>query len=334
MSERTVTSRGVGAMSTSRDAIPPGELAVAYTECEAITRRRARNFWYGLRLTPEPARGAMFAVYAWMRQADDLADEDAAVVEVIGDALPDATQRRRRIEALRERTRRLFRGEHAEDRNRDDPVWTAMTDVVRRYRLDIAPFDAMLDGQLEDVEGRAYRTFDDLRAFCERVASTVGVVCVRIWGFSDPRALELAVDRGVAFQLTNILRDFREDRLRGRVYLPSEEMAAHGLDADSLLRWEPAENCRAFLLQQVERAASLYRRSEALDRMISPECLPTLWAMTEIYRGILDRIEARPQRVVGTKRIRLSSFRKIMIALRARRLGRRSPQRGIAEAPA
>jgi len=325
--ESTATSKAsAGAPAGASSVATEAALRRAYDACEAITRRRARNFWYGLRLTPEPARGAMYAIYAWMRQADDLADADADALETVGAAMPDAAVRRTRIEQLRERTIRLFRGEACSAQDRTDPVWTAMADVVRRHRLEFAPFSAMLDGQIEDIDGRAYRTFDDVRGFCERVASTVGVVCVRIWGVADPStldtALELAVDRGVAFQLTNILRDVREDRRRGRVYLPGDELAAHGLDADALLRWEPAPTCRAFVLEQVARAESLYRRSAPLEALITPTCRPTLWAMTSIYHGILERIASRPERIVGRRRVRLSSITKAMIALRARRMGR------------
>ena len=302
----------------------------AFVHCEGITRARARNFYYGLKLTPPAQRGAMYAVYAWMRQADDLAD--AAGLE--------DHERRRRIAMLRERTRRLFdeagsgggsgvsagvdseRG-LADPSSSADPVWIAMADTVRRFRLSIDPFESMLDGQLEDVEHREYRTFEDLRGFCYRVASTVGLVCITIWGYRDPRARELAIDRGIAFQLTNILRDVHEDFARGRVYLPAEDFERHGLTPEQLMAWGHGsvggERCRRFILEQAERVEQYYRRSAELDAMIDPGCRPTLWAMSTIYHGLLGKIVAHPSAVVGSRRIRLSCVTKGLIAWRARR---------------
>lgn len=294
------------------DASTP--LALAYAACETITRRRARNFYYGLKLTPQSRRGAMFAVYAWMRQADDLADADGVCDQ----------ERRRRVSLLRERTRELFSlaahdGPVHAGLLPDDPVWLAMGDTVRRFRLSIEPFEAMLDGQLEDIEHREYRTFDELRRFCFRVASTVGLVCIAIWGHHDPRAKDLAIDRGIAFQLTNILRDVREDRARGRFYLPTEDLQRHGLAIDDLMTWSDPQRCRCFVLEQAERVRQFYRRSAELDTLIEPSCRPTLWAMTAIYHGLLEKIQARPEAIVRSRRIRLSCLTKGLIALRARR---------------
>lgn len=309
-------------LGTTRDT-PRGEssaaLDAAFAHCEEVTRRRARNFYYGLKLTPPPRRQAMYAVYAWMREADDLADAAG-----LGDA-----ERRARIERLRERIEILFgrgarsgadRAPGASGAGFDDPVWLAMTHVVSKYRLSAEPFHEMLDGQLEDISHREYHSFEDLRGFCYRVASTVGLISIAIWGYEDPKARELAVDRGIAFQLTNILRDFREDLGRGRVYLPLEDFERHGLDAARLSRWEDPARCRAFVAEQAARVESFYRRSAALDEMITPNCRPTLWAMTTIYHGLLQKIVQDPARVAGTKRIRLSSLTKVIIAFRARRL--------------
>ncbi|HMN95702.1 MAG TPA: phytoene/squalene synthase family protein [Phycisphaerales bacterium] len=305
--------------------ISPSELAAAYGICEAITRRRARNFYYGMKLTPAPKRAAMYAVYAWMREADDLADAGAPTGAGAGPAaereVVDAAERIRRIEALRVRTRRLFAGElppTGAAHSASVATWIAMADTVRRHRLSIEPFLEMLDGQREDVEGRVYATFSELRGFCHRVASTVGLVCISIWGYEDDRAVGLAIERGVAFQLTNILRDFREDHERGRVYLPTEDFERHGLAPATLAAWADPDRCRSFMLEQIDRAKERYAASSALDELVEAECRPTLWAMTRIYRGLLDRIEADPSQIAGRRRIRLSSFVKASIALRAR----------------
>lgn len=277
----------------------------AVAACEEVTRRRARNFHYGLRLTPADRRWAMYAVYAWMRQADDLADE----------AGPDRAERERRLAAFRADTDRAFAG----DPDPAQPCMVALAEAVRRFDLKPGEFDDMLAGQTGDLDQARFETWEELREFCYRVAGTVGLVCIRVWGFRDPEATRLAVDRGIAFQLTNVLRDLREDLDAGRCYLPLREYAAIELSPEALRAWEPADRCAEFLHAQCERARAHYRRSEPLDRMIDPACLPTLWAMTEIYRGILDRIEANP-RIVVAGRARLSSLRKAWIAWRATRL--------------
>lgn len=277
--------------------------AAALRHCREVTRREARNFYHGLRLSPEPKRGALYAIYAWMRRADDLADDAT-----------DADEAEAALHLFREASDAALAGEAAFD----DPELVALRAVARRYPLDAADFHDMIAGQLDDVRGRRYRTREDLEEYCRRVASSVGLVCIRIWGFEDPESPRLAVDRGIAFQCTNILRDFVEDHGRGRVYLPEDAFAAHGLDPDALLRWSDPERCGRFVLDEVARAEALYARSAALERMIDPACRPTLWAMTAIYRGILERIRRRPFRVVLGRRVRLAPTRKLAIALRAR----------------
>ena len=280
-------------------------LAEAVRACEEVTRRRARNFHYGLRLSPPDRRWAMYAVYAWMREADDLADG----------AGPDRAERARRIERFRVETDAAFEGRPDASR----PCMVALAEAVRRFGLERAEFHDMLEGQMGDLDAARFETWEELRAFCYRVAGTVGLVCIRVWGFSDPRATELAVDRGIAFQLTNVLRDLREDLDGGRCYLPLREYAAMDLAPEDLRAWREPDRCVEFVCAQCERARAHYDRSAALDGMIDPACLPTLWAMTEIYRGILARIEADP-RIVVAGRARLSSLRKAWIAWRASRM--------------
>ncbi len=295
-------------MSTS----PTDKVASALVYCRDVTRRRARNFYYGLKLTPEPQRSALYAIYAWMRRADDLVD----------DAADNPQQCRAQVEAFRRDTDAALVGTLTDD----DPIWVALTHTASQYYIPPQALHDMLDGQLEDVAGRRYETFDEVRQYCYRVASTVGLVCINIWGYRDAQAPELAVDRGIAFQLTNILRDYREDFDAGRVYLPGEDFDGHHLTPESLRHWEQPDACRRFLKEQVQRARSFYARSAPLDRMITPACRPTLWAMTTIYHGLLTKIDRFPERVVSDHRLRLSSVRKGMIALRARWRARRTPE--------
>jgi phytoene synthase len=280
-------------------------LIEAVRACEEVTRRRARNFHYGLRLTPADRRWAMYAVYAWMREADDLADG----------AGPDRAERERRIARFRADTDQAFEGRPDDSQ----PCMVALAEAVRRFGLERGEFHDMLLGQVGDLDAARFETWDDLRTFCYRVAGTVGLVCIRVWGFRDPEAPRLAVDRGIAFQLTNVLRDLREDLDAGRCYLPLRDYAAMELAPGDLRVWHDGDRCVEFIRAQCGRAREHYERSSALDRMIDPACLPTLWAMTEIYRGILARIEADP-RIVVAGRARLSSLRKAWIAWRASRM--------------
>ncbi|MHC4413858.1 MAG: phytoene/squalene synthase family protein [Planctomycetota bacterium] len=285
----------------------------ALRSCRAITRRRARNFYYGLKLTPEPQRSAVCAVYAWMRRADDLVDGMAG----------DAGGRRDRIEAFRAATDAALAGRIVDE----DPLWIALRETASAFDVHREALHTMLDGQIEDLSRRSYETFEQVREYCYRVASTVGLVCISIWGYEDPAARELAVDRGIAFQLTNILRDYKEDYDSGRVYLPREDFGRHDLTPKRVRQWSDPSRCRRFILEQVERAVSYYARSAALDRLITRSCRPTLWAMTTIYRTLLARIEQGPARIVGGRRLRLSSLKKGAIAMRARWLAR-SPEEG------
>lgn len=287
------------------------ELRSAYEACGEIVRQRARNFWYGLKLTPEPKRSALYAIYAWMRAVDDLADEPG----------PSASDRRASLERFREGTMGIFDGRPAASSS-DDSWWIAFADVVRTHSLDPEPFEGMIEGQLLDLEWTTCPDRQSLDHFCRLVASTVGTICIRIWGHEDhPEVPARAEARGIALQLTNILRDLREDLERGRVYLPADELEHAGLGIDDLLEWRDADRCDAFMRAQVARARSHYLASEGLESHLDPSCRATSWAMCQIYRGILDRIEADPGRVIR-ERVRLGSLRKAGIAWKARRMAR------------
>ena len=281
-------------------------LEASRAACEEIVRRRALNFFHGLRLTPEPERTSLFALYAWMREVDDIVDDGGA-------------ERERSLEAFVARTEIALAGNLPDDGH---PMWPAFVEAVVRHGLPAEPFRDMILGQRQDLDLVALPDWAGLREFCRRVASTVGELCVRIWGLDDSESIALAERRGIAFQLTNILRDLREDHARGRVYLPQEELHAAGLSIEDLLAWRRPSECGAFVAAQCRRAREHYDESAPLEERLRPACRPTLWAMTRIYSGILGRIESRPARIAGT-RVRLGTFRKVCIAFEARRLGRR-----------
>ena len=303
--------------------IAPVPLAEALERCSSDVRSRARNFWFGLRLLPEDHFMSLCTVYSWMRLADDIADaQDGGPPE----------RRREALQGLRDRTRALFDGADLEIAlPAESHIMPAMQRLLRLHELDQRDFDRMIDGQLSDLEERTVQTRTQLLDYCDQVASTVGRVCVRIWGGDGAECLELATERGKALQLTNILRDVREDHGRRRQYLPEEELRAAGIDGEILAAWALPSECRAFVLSQVEKAEAHYRRAEHLESLIEPECRPTSLAMTRIYHALLNKIGSRPELVSGADRIRLSSFRKFSIAIRARREARRAGARAMME---
>lgn len=270
--------------------------------CHEVTRTRARNFYYGMKLTPEPKRTAMYAVYAWMRLADDLADEAG-----------EADAKIQRIEQFRADTLAVLDGKPVGD----DPVWPAIADTVKRYNIPLEYLHAMIDGQILDQHKTRYATFDELYDYCYKVASVVGLTCITIWGFDGgEETRQLSEWRGIAFQLTNILRDVREDAERDRVYLPAEDFDVHEL-TPSMFLFNPQPEALEGLQATIDRAADYYRKSAPLDRYVHRDGLACLWAMSRIYHGIFRKIARRPVQVLTDHRVRLSSATKAAIALRS-----------------
>ncbi len=302
------------ATDATNSAITPGtpkpvsdvDLSAAMDYCRDITRTRARNFYYGLKLTPEPKRSALYAVYAFMRYCDDLADD--AVEQ--GDAQAGIE----RIESFRQQMQSVLDGGPIP--NDESMLWQALAHVMRTYPIDPAHLHAMLDGQHADMIKHRYDTFVELDHYCYNVAGTVGLVCISVWGHDGDSEIEsIARSRGLALQLTNILRDVVEDTQRGRVYLPADELARFGCDEKQLVAGGPGFD--AMMDFQIKRAQACYEASAALEAHLDPACRGTSWAMMRIYRGLLDKIAANPRRVLH-QRVRLSAWEKTRIALTAR----------------
>jgi phytoene synthase len=287
--------------------------------CHRVTRRHARNFYYGLRLTPEPKRSALYAVYAFMRACDDLVDEP---VNDQGNAAPTSGAVIQRglakIEQFRSQMQQVLDGgETPGGAAPDQSPWPAFRYVVRQYPIDPAHLHAMLDGQKLDLTSPKYLTFDQLYDYCYKVASVVGLTCIAVWGHcGDPAVTKLAEYRGIALQLTNILRDLVEDSQRQRLYLPAEELQRFGYDPRKLVRREPDAAFDRLMTFQIERARGYYEMSSRLEQYLDPQCQGTSWAIMRIYRGILERIAEDP-RAVLKQRVRLGAFTKMAIALRA-----------------
>jgi phytoene synthase len=262
---------------------PP--LEAAYAACRAIARREAKNFYYAFIALPAPRRNAICAIYAFMRHADDLADDESISRE----------ERRVRLDAWLAAWRGVCEGGET-----GDPIFLAVRDAAERFRIPLGLLDELAAGVTMDLKqdasdaAGAYATFADLYGYCYLVASVVGLVCIRIFGYTDSRAEKLAEETGIAFQLTNILRDVAEDAERNRVYLPLEDLVAHGVSLDSLLHREtgapPTVNERALLAEIGRRAEGYYQSAQALLPLIDRESRPALWVLVSIYHGLLKRI--------------------------------------------
>ena len=289
-------------------------VAEAMAAARAVTRARAKNFYYGLRLTPEPKRSALYAVYAWTRMLDDAVDGDDP--EAVGDAAG-------RLGVLEQATELTMEGRVEEAYElTPSPAWVALGSVLERYPVRAEWMREMIAGMRQDLGHAPMRDVEEFEAYCYRVASTVGLICVSIWGLAPgvdaAEADALAIERGLAFQWTNVLRDFDEDfdDEPRRVYVPASLFEEAGLTPADLRDWRDPAACEAFVNRLVGIARERYERSAPLDEMVDVSCRPTLWAMTRIYRGLLEQIAQSPRLVVHG-RARLSKARKASIALRA-----------------
>ena len=289
--------------------------------CRRITREQARNFYYGLRLLPEPAKSSMFALYAWMRRADDLADDSLRM---------PLAQRQALLDQFCALTHQAIGTLPAQIANNGNALtsspwagWAAFADCVHRHHIPPPLFDDMIAGQKQDLEFHQPRTDADLREYCYRVAGVVGVASIHIWGFTGgPESEALAVDRGIAFQLTNILRDVREDAQNNRIYLPTEQMRRFGVSQADILAGKSTPGFQALMKYHIAMAEELFLRSAPLDHRISPENVSALTAMTAIYHGILRKIAHDPRRVLNG-RVRLGKPAKMWIAWQCWRAGKR-----------
>lgn len=272
-------------------------LVSAYTECEAITRREAKNFSYGIKLLRRPERQAMSAVYALARRIDDIGD---------GDDPPD--EKLRGLVAVREQLARLGEEESS------DPVLRAVADVAVRYEIPLGCFDELIDGCVHDVLGVHYETIDDLVVYCRSVAGSVGRLSLAVFSHEPTvEMVELADALGVALQLTNILRDVVEDRTRGRVYLPSADAreVACGLDLQS-----PPEDIARLVTLECRRAREWFDTGLGLLPLLDRRSRACVAAMSGIYRRLLARIEQDPL-AVTRGRISVPTWEKAEVAARS-----------------
>jgi 15-cis-phytoene synthase len=282
--------------------VPAVETEQAYRRCELITRHEAANFYYGIRLLPRSKRQAMGAVYAFARRVDDIGD---------GDLTPEAQLTQLAL------ARGKLAGLESGDIDCGDPVLVALAHAHRVYELPLDALNFLIDGVELDVRGADYETFEELVAYCRRVAGSVGRLCLAIFAGGTASngngTAALADDLGVAMQLTNILRDIREDRERGRVYLPAEDLRRFGCSG---LPDAGEEGVAELIRYEADRAAQWFDRGLRLTRSLDPRSASCVLAMTGIYRSILDRIVREPSQVLRG-RISLPPWEKAWVAARS-----------------
>ena len=244
--------------------------AQAYAEVERLTRRRARNFAYGIMVLPREKRRAIAAIYAFARRIDDIADGDLPLEE-----------KRAQLEALRAAL---------DDEPGDEAMSVALNDARTRFPIPGSALHALVDGGLQDLEQTRYAHFEELRDYCTKVAGAVGVACVAVYGSAD---VERAETLGIALQLINIIRDVREDWQLGRVYLPQDELASFGVSEDDIASCRTTAAWRALMTFQAERARAFLRDGLGLVRTLDGRSALCVSTFAGLYRATLERIETR-----------------------------------------
>lgn len=289
------------------------QLSHAYAVCRGITRRAAKNFYYGFIVLPSEKRNALSAVYAFMRHADDITDEPG-----------DPQQKRQKLTEWLEAAKAVFAGKAT-----DDPVLMALGDAQKNFKIPPELFEKLVYGTSLDLDIPAAsgespavlcHTFEDLKQYCYYVASVVGLVCIRIFGYEDSKAEFLAEDCGLAFQLTNIIRDIKEDAGMGRIYIPEEDLARTNLTAanfSSAALADPAQvqRLRPALEYEADRARKYYESAKWLMELIEEDSRAALWVLVEIYSRLLKKITERNYDVL-TERVRLTFWEKMKVLSR------------------
>ncbi|MBZ5702850.1 MAG: phytoene/squalene synthase family protein [Acidobacteriia bacterium] len=285
-------------------ALPPpdGSVEESYAECHRVARAAHSNFYYAFYLLPRPKRDALAALYAFMRLVDDVADEGH-----------DLAAKQRGLARWRAALDAALVG----DGPAGNAVLPALADTMRRYKIPARYLHDLISGAEMDLTVRTYPTFDRLREYCYRVAGTVGLTCVHVFGFREPRAVDLAEKLGLAFQLTNIIRDVHEDFALGRVYLPDEDLARYAVAPGDFARSEATLGVRELLRFEAARAWQCYEEGSQLLSLVDADSRGALWLLIRTYSALLTRIEAGDFAVFG-ERVRLAKTEKLYFAAMAR----------------
>ena len=296
-------------------------IAESYRNCHQIARSARSNFYYAFYLLPKPKRDGLAALYAFMRLVDDVADEGADIAAKQRGlakwraALDDAvTGTEHAIDVSSALARQAVYG--------SAEVLPALVDTMRRFNMPARYLHDLISGAEMDLTIKAYPTYDRLKEYCYRVAGTVGLTCTHVFGFSDPRALDLAEKLGLAFQLTNIIRDVREDAALGRIYVPDEDLARYNVSPADFAKNEATLGVRELLRFEADRAWQMYEEGAELLDLVDADSRGTLWLLVHTYNALLARIESLDFAVFG-ERIRLSKAERMLFIARAK-FGRHS----------
>ena len=274
-------------------------LRASYALCQQMARYRAGNFYYSFLILPKLQRLAMCSLYAFMRVADDLADEEAIQVEKC-----------RGLESWRCELESSLQGQIRL------PLFHALVDTVKRFEIPPEYLFTLLEGVTSDLSIDRFATWEELRHYCYQVASVVGLCCIRIWGTKDPRTIPLAESAGIAFQLPSILRDIRPGAEAGRVYLPDEVLQASGCSRETILQGQWNESVRQAMAMVAHQAREEYRKAEPLQNYL-PASGRAMWGiMMETYKGLLLKIENQGY-LPGRELPRIGRWRKISLLFRA-----------------
>jgi 15-cis-phytoene synthase len=290
------------------------QLSHAYAVCRGISRRAAKNFYYGFMVLPSEKRNALSAVYAFMRHADDISDESGV----------DPQIKRQKLTEWLDSAKAVFAGKAT-----DDPVLMALGDAQKKFKIPPELFEKLVYGTSLDLDippasaeapAILCETFEDLKQYCYYVASVVGLVCIKIFGYQDTKAEFLAEDCGLAFQLTNIIRDIKEDASMGRIYIPAEDLVRSKLTAanfTSSTLQDPAQvqQLRPALEYEADRARKYYESAKWLMELIDEDSRAALWVLVEIYSRLLKKITDRNYDVL-TERVRLTLWEKLKVLSR------------------
>ncbi|PZC47469.1 MAG: phytoene synthase [Chloroflexi bacterium] len=271
----------------------------AYRYCRNLTREQAKNFYFAFITLPPKQRSAIYASYAFCRLCDDITDGSDLSIE----------QQAHALEGLRSDLGAAYEGHSS------GPVFPAVMDSARTFDIPREYLDDIVRGVQVDLIKRRYQTFEELREYCYGVASTVGLVCIQIFGYKDPAAREYAIDLGLAMQLTNILRDLQEDAQRDRVYLPQDELTRFGYSDEDLINGVTNDRFRDLMAFQAGRARSLFLNGRKLLPLLPIRSRACVSVLEGLYSRILDRIEARNYDVFS-ERVGLSTPSKLALTLR------------------
>ncbi len=276
------------------------DLEESYALCHRLARRAASNFSFSFLLLPREKQRAMWALYAYLRYVDDLADDPQF----------DLQSRKQSLEALRGDLHAAFAHQSS------NLILQALTDTAEQYQIPADYLTAVIDGVEMDLDGTSFGTYADLQVYCYRVASVVGLACIHIWGFRGPEAIQPAKDCGQAFQLTNILRNLKEDAQNGRVYLPRDDFGQFAYTVDDLHRGIADQRFRNLIYFEVDRAEQLYRSAAELQFHLDRDGRRAFSAMMVTYRSLLEKIKRDPG-CVFRGRVRLGPLQKLRIAANA-----------------